>query len=1037
MHHSGGNLVEESLLQPEMVGREREFEHLLKRLDDVLDGRGSTLLISGEAGIGKTRLVEELKTVAQSRGFHILSGHSMYESLTPYIPFLEALKSGDLEYLFAEEAPRVEGIYLVTKTGLLIKEVVRQETELNPDIFASMLKTVSDFVQKSLSLLDSREDTASLDRLSHGDSTILIESGESANLAVIISGRENEFLINDMRETLAKTHKFCGNALRDWDGDDESVHGVDRLLERLITAGKYDGVYHGSDNPSARRNLLFENVCLGLTRQAQTSPILLCIEDLQWADPSTLALIHYVAREAPKCSILIAGTYRPEDLATRTGETHQFVKAMEMMEREELYEKMELDRLKEKETANLLTSLLGQSDIRKELKRHVHQETEGNPLFVLELAELLVEEGILGFEAGTWKQVRDLGQVDIPSKVYEVIIRRLNRLDEDLREALDMGSINGEEFTFDLLASVLGWDRMRLLRSLRSLERNYRLIRSTNGNYRFDHVKIKEVLYGEMPPEMRMECHEKIAKAIQIQNMDNLDIVAGDLAFHYFRCRKREKALPYLNRAAEIAKKQYANEEAIRFYEEALELEQNVRKRIDLLCDIADVYELVSELENSLESYENALKLEEDKYKIAEIRGKIGWIHKARGDYEESKAECTQALDLVQGEGCREEATALNMLGIVHHYLGDFEKGLFYYSESLKISENLGDAVSIANTVNNVGTIYSDQGDYKSALECFEKRLAICEEIGDLRGYAMGIGNIGIVHRDRGDYGSALECLTKSIEMYEQIGDRMSIAHELGNCGEIYYRQGDFHRALDFSMKALDLSERISSNYLIACSLLNIGNLHAAQEDWDEALDVYKRCLDLWEEIGYTWNLASVLNNIGTVHRELEEYEKAFEFYDRSLVLSKEMGESLLLPELYYNIAEVHLNKGNLHKALELCDKAFSLSTEVGQKPLVVASRRILGMIYRERELWNESTENFENSIQVCREIGDEFGEALSHYEFGLMWKASGDKAMAKRNLTAAIRLFETMKLDKKLKRARDAYGSVANEQSPEVCRSV
>ncbi|MCK4443458.1 MAG: ATP-binding protein, partial [Thermoplasmata archaeon] len=329
MASSRGKLVEESLFQPEMVGRERELEKLTKRLDEALEGKGSTVFISGEAGIGKTRLVEELKTVSQSKGFHILSGHSMYESLTPYMPFLEALKSGGLEYLFAEEAPRVEGVYLVTDTGLLIKEVVRQETELNPDIFASMLKTVGDFVRKSLSLLDDSKDSGSLSRLSHGDSTILIEGGESANLAVVISGRENEFLIDGMRETVAKVHKFCGNALREWDGDDESVQGVDRLLQRLITSGKYDGVYYGSDDPSARRNLLFENVCLGLTRQTQASPILLCVEDLQWADPSTLALMHYVAREAPKCSLLITGTYRPEDLGTRMGETHQLVKALE------------------------------------------------------------------------------------------------------------------------------------------------------------------------------------------------------------------------------------------------------------------------------------------------------------------------------------------------------------------------------------------------------------------------------------------------------------------------------------------------------------------------------------------------------------------------------------------------------------------------------------------------------------------------------------------------------------------------------------
>lgn len=1028
--------MEASLRQPEMVGRERELEKLTKYLDGALGGQGSTVFISGEAGIGKTRLMEELREVAQSRGFCVLSSSSLYESLTPYMPFFEVLKSGGLEHLFAEEVPRVEGVYLVTNTGLLVKEVVREETRLEPNIFASMLTTMDDFVGKSFSLMRGGENEGALKRLGHGDFTILVENGENANLVVVLSGRENEFLISDLQATVAKVHKFCGHVLEDWDGDEDSVHGVDRILQSLVTSGKYDGIHHGKEDPKVRRNLLFENVSLGLRRQAQESPTMLYIEDLQWADPSTLALLHYISKNVNDCGLLVIGTYRPEDIVESDGNIHPVTNTMQMMARDDLYESLDLKRLSHEHTTQLVSSLIGDFDIDKEFKQRVYEETEGNPLFILELVNLMAEGALLRRENGVWGIAEDLSEVEIPSKVYDVVVRRLNRLDRKQREIIDVGSVNGEKFDAEVLGHVLSLEQMQLLRTLRVLEQKYKLVYSTGGQYRFDHVKIKEVLYNELPPELRMEYHGAIAEAIQEESQEDPDDMAGDLAFHYFRCGHPEKALPYIIRAAEIAKKQYANEEAIRFYNEALELEQNAQKRSELLCNLAKIYELVGDLGNSLKSFETALELEEDRYKIADIRGRIGRVLQTKGDYEESKAQCNQALSLVQGEECQEEAYALSMLGINSHYLGDFEKGLDYYSASLKISENLGDTMSIANTVNNIGAIYSDQGHYEKALECFERRVAICEEIGDLHGYAIGISNIGIVHRDRGDYERALECLTKSIEIYEQIGDRGSIAHQLSNCGEIYHRQGVFQKALDFSLQALDLSERISSDYLIACCLLNIGNLHAVQEDWDEALDVNKRCLDLWEGIGYTWNLASVLNNIGTVHRELGEYEKAFEFYDRSLALSKDMGESLLLPELYYNIAEVHLNKGNLNKALELCDKAFSLSTDAGQKPLIAASRRVLGIIYSKHKLWSESEESFEESIHICQEIGDGFGEALSHYEFGLMCKASGDEAKARRNLKAAMRLFETMKLDKKLNRARDAYENVNTRQSPEIPES-
>ncbi|MEE9505621.1 MAG: ATP-binding protein, partial [Thermoplasmata archaeon] len=239
--------------RPEMIGRQNELKELHEHLGKASQGRGTTLFISGEAGIGKTRLLEEIKSTAGSRGFQILSGNSLYESLTPYMPFLEALRSGGMESLFAEEAPRVEAVYLVTNTGLLVREVLREETELDSDLFASMLTTVGGFVKDSLSMLSGEEREGMLNSLGYENHRILIESGKETNLAVILEGRENEFLINDMRDILVKVQKSHGDVLRQWDGDEESVQGIEDTLRPLVASGKYDGVYFGLQDPEARR----------------------------------------------------------------------------------------------------------------------------------------------------------------------------------------------------------------------------------------------------------------------------------------------------------------------------------------------------------------------------------------------------------------------------------------------------------------------------------------------------------------------------------------------------------------------------------------------------------------------------------------------------------------------------------------------------------------------------------------------------------------------------------------------------------------
>jgi predicted ATPase len=176
-----------------MVGRERELATLTSYLDDASLGKGRCVFISGEAGIGKTRLVEEVKKVAEAKGFRVLSASCFYEALAPYLPFLEALKSGGLESLFAEESPRVEGAYLVNDAGLLIKAVLRDETDLDPDVFTSMLNSVSTFVWDTLSKLGSEktQEKDELNTLGYQDYRILIRRGKLANLVVILKGKEN------------------------------------------------------------------------------------------------------------------------------------------------------------------------------------------------------------------------------------------------------------------------------------------------------------------------------------------------------------------------------------------------------------------------------------------------------------------------------------------------------------------------------------------------------------------------------------------------------------------------------------------------------------------------------------------------------------------------------------------------------------------------------------------------------------------------------------------------------------------------------
>jgi len=974
--------MQELDFQPEMIGREDEICKLQTYLDKALEGHGNTLFISGEAGIGKTRLINEVKQIAKSKGFQVLFGNSLYESLTPFMPFMEALKSGNLESLFAEDTPNVEAIYLVTDTGLLIKEVLKEETKLDPDLFASMLTAVSNFVKESLSMMSGEEKEGTLNTLGYMNRRILIESGEYTNLVVILTGKENEFLINDMKDILVKIEEKFGDVLKVWDGHEKRVKGVENILSALITSGKYDGIYYGKDNPKARRNLLFENVTLGLIRQAELKPTLLCIEDLQWTDPSTLALMHYVARNTRKCNLLLLGTYRPEDVVTQEGKSHPLIETMQLMSREDLYEKMVLQRLPKEYMSKFLSSILKNCDFDGESTNHIYKESEGNPLFIIELIKLLVEEGTIVFQNGTWKLKEDLKYVDVPSKIFDVIERRLDRLTKDDRKILDYGSVIGDVFTVNVLSNVVNIKRVDLLEKLRRIEQSHRLINSQKGEYRFDHGKIKEVLYNEIPRELRKEYHTIIADTIEKLNKDQLDDVIGDLAFHYYHCKNKKKAALYLIEAAKKAKNSYSNKEAIRFYNESLEVEELTDRRRELFEGLGEVFDLVGDYEKCIETYENALKLTIDVSIKAKDLVKIGSTFSTKGEYDKALKFCNEALELVKHEESNVKADALQSIGV----------------------------------------IYLNKIEYEKALEHLTKSLAIYEKVDDKRGIAAALQNISSVYFRRGVCKKALEQCQISFELFEKLDDQKGIAHVCSNIGAIYHYNGEYDKAIEHFQKSLNICERIGEQQGIAITSNNIGVIYEDMGEYDKALEHYEKSLKIIEKIGDLPTKVPSLHNIGNIHYFAGNFDKAIEQYEKSLKLGEKIGDPLAKVYNYCGIAEAYFKKGVLERAEEYCNSALKLSEEIGLKNYLATSNRILGMIFRERRQWQHSINKFEDSIRLFKEIGLDKELGKSSFEYGLMWKNKGDVEKSSNYFDAAIEIFEKMKLEKELKSIKDAY---------------
>ncbi len=915
------------ILEPQLklIGRDTELNILLDHLTKAIGGQGSTIFISGEAGIGKTRLLNELIQFAGARGFQILTSNCAYESLTPFLPIKEALRSSDLDHLFAEEAPRVEAVYLVSRNGLLIKEVIRKETRLNPDIFSSMLTTVGNFVRESLSILSGEKRKGFLNTLGFENYRILIESGKNVNLVVLITGHENEFLINDMREIFLKVGKNYEDIIETWDGDEEKVKGVEPILQPLIASGKYDCVYYGESDPKARRNILFENVSMGLVRETQKTPILMCVEDLQWSDPSSLALIHHISKNSSTYGLVVIGTYRPDEITIKDDVRHPLTDIMELLDREGFFFRMELPRLPKECIGEILTSMFGGAEISDDVGDLIYCETEGNPLFIIELIKYLVEEGMITNDAGFWKLAMKVEELNIPPKIYQVILRRMSRLDRKYRELLDYASVMGETFSSMVLSEALKIQRFELLKQLRDLEQKYKVILSVNGNYRFVHAKIKEVIYSEIPPELRMSYHSIIANSIETLNKGNLDKVLERLAFHYYQCKNKAKAQFYLLLAAKKARNNYSNKESIRFYSEALEMEEAPLKRIDLFNSLGEIYDSIGEYDKSLGVFNSALELTKEPKMMADIRAKFGIIYLKKGDYDSSITQSTLALDMVKDKNSKEEALGLETIGYVYHRKGEYDKAFKHHKKSLEIREKLNDLKGRATSLKNIGMVLLDKREYDNALKYYNKSLAIFEDLDDIQGMQLCLNDIAALNFQKGEYERAFENYEKSYSLIEKIGDQSSIAILLLNIGQSLMLIGESDKALNNLEKSLKISKDNDLHIVTACNYWVMAEIYIKKRELRKALQYCNLAFEISTELGNKEITAALRRVFGIIYKEQRRWDLSIENFDESVKIYREIGNDKELGDSYYEFGLMWKARGDVNRAKEDLKEAIDI----------------------------------------------------------------------------------------------------------------
>ncbi|UXU85740.1 adenylate/guanylate cyclase domain-containing protein [Burkholderia sp. S-53] len=389
--------------------------------------------------------------------------------------------------------------------------------------------------------------------------TFSVSHGKAFSNLPLIELLKNYFQITPQDDERRCREKVIGKALT----LERSFEDVVPYVLYLLGIGEGGSVLVEMD-PQIRRDRTFDAIRQLLVRESQNQPVHLLFEDLQWLDRETEAFLTYLIDHVPDARILLLVNYRPEYRPAWAGARH--------------CSKIRLEPLGPSDAQGLLTVLLGEDRTLVPLKQLILEKTEGNPFFIEEVVQTLVEEKSLLGDAGHYRVVATPATLHIPTTVQGVLAARIDRLPIEEKELLQALAVIGHEFPFSLIRRICSEeparddDLRRLLAHLEAAEFIYERPAFPEVNYSFKHALTQEVAGRSLLTERRTTLHERTAQAIEVLFPTRIADYCSELAHHYSQSGNIPKAVEYLHRAAQQALRHAAHLDAMNHLGAALAL---------------------------------------------------------------------------------------------------------------------------------------------------------------------------------------------------------------------------------------------------------------------------------------------------------------------------------------------------------------------------------------------------------------------------------------------------------------------------------
>ncbi|HEX2993632.1 MAG TPA: tetratricopeptide repeat protein, partial [Anaerolineales bacterium] len=706
------------------------------------------------------------------------------------------------------------------------------------------------------------------------------------------------------------------------------------VLGLPLTDNDFTGALQPKDRKTKLETMLVQCIESAAREAAEEGGgLILVLEDMHWIDPVSFDLLELMSHAIEHLPVLLLMAYRVLDM-----DPQQW--AFRRLEELDHFTQIRLGELNDEEMEQVIRSKLFNlfpergGRVPQVLIERITSRAQGNPFYAEELLNYLHDRGI------DLSDIASFNQLDLPTSLHSLILSRIDQLTTSQQITIKVASIIGRFFRFEDLHNYypsLGTTE-KLKADLHELERLELTPLETPEpelSYLFKHIVTQEVGYESLAFATRIRLHGQYAYYLENAYPDRSDQLAPQLAHHFEQAQISDKACFYLAKAGEQAAVNYANEEALVYFNRALKLlgAEQTRMRFDILWKRERVYDLLGkrieqrqdleELRRLAGQFEDAPLLRAQLV-IREVRLEID-----AGDYAAAELKVRLALQEIEAEVQPDLLVDALLLEA---------RVMFLTGQAFAAKPQLENALSLARTHHYVrgeynalaqfGVLSWYGGDNAGAAALMEQALELIRQAGDVRREIDILNNLGVVTKDMYRFTDALGYYERAQRIAKKIGDRSGEASLLNNMGRACFAAGDYVRADLYCAQAAALAADVHDLSIQGLALHNRSEAYRQLGQYGPAKKSAEEAVRLLHSAGYRVGEADALENLGLIEFSLGEHAQAFEHVRQALTIAREAASRRVEVSALTRIGSMQLALRQLETAEQTFREAMALEQE-------------------------------------------------------------------------------------------------------------